>query len=158
MLEESGRPTPRSSRFTPGEKSRYPSYKRLGGHRGRSGKARKISALPEFEIRIAQPSASRCTHYYIPARYWAVSFATGMLLCGYWRADGSYPTLHRLPAVWCSRKLLLGSVPQSTPLSALGLIIVVQFNANTKHQAVKPTCRRQRGVFESPCAMQIQLT
>jgi hypothetical protein len=112
MLEKSGRPTPRSSRFTPGEKTQYPSYKRLGGHRGRPGKARKISAPPDFEPRTVQPIAIRCNGYCIPARYWEVNFTSGMLLCDYWRADGYCPTLlvSRLPAVWCSRELLLGSV------------------------------------------------
>jgi hypothetical protein len=41
-------------------KSRYPLYKRLGGHQGRSGRVRKISHPSEFEPRTVQPVAS---HY-----------------------------------------------------------------------------------------------
>ena len=35
--------TPRSGRFTPGKEIRYPSYRRLGGPQGRSGREREIS-------------------------------------------------------------------------------------------------------------------
>jgi hypothetical protein len=105
-----------------------------------------------------QPAASRYNDYCIQARNWEVNFTSGMLLCDYWRADGSYPTLHRLAAVWCSRELLLGSVPHSSQLPALRHIYRRSVHAHTKLQAVKPTCRRQWGVIERPCAVQIQLT
>ena len=137
MLEESGRPTPRSSRFSPGEKTRYPSYKRLGGHRGRSEEARKISSPPESEPRTVQPIVSRYNDYCIRARYWEVNVTSGMLLFDYWRADGSYPTLHRLLAVWCSREFLLGSVPQSSPSSVLRFI----YRRSVQRACQIPSCR-----------------
>jgi hypothetical protein len=45
-----------SAALPPG-KTRYPLY----GPQGRSGRVRKISPLPEFEPRTAQPVASRYT-------------------------------------------------------------------------------------------------
>ena len=51
--------TPRPP-FTPG-KSRYPLYRRLGDHRGRSGRVRKISPPPGFDSRTVQPVASHYT-------------------------------------------------------------------------------------------------
>jgi hypothetical protein len=47
-------------------KTRYPLYKRLGGPQGLSGRVRKISSLPEFDPRTAQPVTSRYTDYAIP--------------------------------------------------------------------------------------------
>ena len=46
--------------LTPG-KTRYPLYKRLGGHKGRSGRVRKISPPLGFDPRTVQPVASRYT-------------------------------------------------------------------------------------------------
>ena len=46
--------------LSPG-KPRYPLYRRLGGPRGWSGRARKISAPPGFDPRTVQPVASRYT-------------------------------------------------------------------------------------------------
>ena len=48
--------------FTPG-KTRYPSYRRLGGPQCRSGQVRKISPPPGFDPRTVQPVASRYTDY-----------------------------------------------------------------------------------------------
>ena len=48
--------------YPPG-KTQYPLYSRLGGSQGRSGQARKISPLPGFDPRTAQPIASRYTDY-----------------------------------------------------------------------------------------------
>ena len=42
-----------SAALPPG-KIRYPLYRRLGGPRGRSGRARKISTLPGFDPRTVQ--------------------------------------------------------------------------------------------------------
>ena len=51
----------RPGSFTPGKKSRYPLYRRLGGPQGRSGRVRKISPPLGFDPRTAQPVASRYT-------------------------------------------------------------------------------------------------
>ena len=39
--------------------TRYPSYRRLGEHQGRSGQVRKISPTPGFDPRTIQPVATR---------------------------------------------------------------------------------------------------
>jgi len=49
----------RPGRFLPPGKTRYPSYRRLGGSQGRSGQVRKISPPPGFDPRAVQPVASR---------------------------------------------------------------------------------------------------
>ena len=49
----------------PGKQIRYPLYKKLGGHRGRSGQVRKISPSPEFDSRTVHPVASRYADYAI---------------------------------------------------------------------------------------------
>ena len=49
------------------EKIRYPSYRRLGGPQGRSGRVRKISPPPGFDPRTVQPVASRYTDWAIPS-------------------------------------------------------------------------------------------
>ena len=54
---------------TPG-KTRYPLYRRLGGHQGRSGRVREISPTPGFDTRTVQPVASRYTDWAIPAPAW----------------------------------------------------------------------------------------
>ena len=59
--------TPRTGRFTPGKVTRYPLYGRLGGPQGRSGRVRKISLPPGFDLRTVQPVASRYTDCAIPA-------------------------------------------------------------------------------------------
>ena len=48
--------TSRPGRFTPG-KVRYPLCRRLSGPQGRSGRVRKISPTPGFELRTFQPVA-----------------------------------------------------------------------------------------------------
>ena len=48
--------------FTP-RKTRYPLYRRLGGPQGRFGRVRKISPLPEFDLRTV---VSRYTDCAIP--------------------------------------------------------------------------------------------
>ena len=52
----------------PPVKTRYPLYRRLGGHQGRSGWVRKISPPrpPGFDPRTVQPVASRYTDWAIP--------------------------------------------------------------------------------------------
>jgi hypothetical protein len=49
--------TPRPDRFSSGEDTRYPSYNRLGGTQGRSGRIRKISPPPGVDPRTVQPIA-----------------------------------------------------------------------------------------------------
>ena len=56
--------TPRPGRFTPGKEARYLLYRRLGGRRGWSGRARKVQPPPGQD---PQPVASRFTDYDIPA-------------------------------------------------------------------------------------------
>jgi len=55
-------------------KSRYPLYKRLGGHQGRFGRVWKISHPSEFEPRTVQPVASHYRTSQIQSRianhYW----------------------------------------------------------------------------------------
>jgi hypothetical protein len=55
--------TPRPRYFTPGEDSRYPLCRRLGGPQGRSGRVQKISPASVFDPRIVQPLASRHTDW-----------------------------------------------------------------------------------------------
>jgi len=49
-------------------KTRYPLYRRLGGHQGRSGRVWKISPPPGFDPRTVPTLASRYTDWAIPAR------------------------------------------------------------------------------------------
>jgi hypothetical protein len=44
----------------------YPSYRRLGGPKTRSGRVRKIPSPPGFDPRTVQALASRCNNYAIP--------------------------------------------------------------------------------------------
>jgi hypothetical protein len=48
-------------------KIRYPLYKRIGGAQGRSGRVRKISTPPEFDLRTVYPVASGYTDCTTPA-------------------------------------------------------------------------------------------
>ena len=52
----------------PPGKTRYPTYRRLGGLRGRSWRFRKIRPPPGFDPRNVQPAASRYTDWAIPAQ------------------------------------------------------------------------------------------
>jgi hypothetical protein len=54
---------------SPPGKTRYPLYRRLGGSQGRSGRVRKISPPPGFDLRTVQPVASRYTNWAIPAGF-----------------------------------------------------------------------------------------
>jgi hypothetical protein len=47
----------------PPGKTRYPSYRSLGGPQGRSGQVRKISPLPGFDPRTVQPVVIRYTDW-----------------------------------------------------------------------------------------------
>ena len=53
----------RPDRSLPQGNTRYPLYRRLGGHQGRSGQVRKISPTPGFDLRTVQHVASRYTDY-----------------------------------------------------------------------------------------------
>ena len=58
--------TPRPRRFTRGNETRYPLYRRMGGPQGRSGRVRKIPPPPRSDPRPVQPVASRYTDWSIP--------------------------------------------------------------------------------------------
>ena len=60
--------TPRPGRFTPGEDTRCPLWRRLGGPQDRSRRVRKISPPPAFDPRTVQPVGSRYTDWAIPAQ------------------------------------------------------------------------------------------
>ena len=47
----------------PPGKTRYPMYRRLGGHQGQSGQVQKISLPQGFDPRTVQPIVSRYTNY-----------------------------------------------------------------------------------------------
>jgi len=51
----------------PRGKTRFPLYRRLGGHQGPSGRVRKTSPPPGFDTRTVQPVASRYTDWAIAA-------------------------------------------------------------------------------------------
>ena len=70
--------TTRPDRFTPGKETRYPSYRRLGGHQGQSGWVWKILPQPGFDPRTVQPVASRYTDWAIPAHMECV---IALLIC-----------------------------------------------------------------------------
>ena len=53
----------RLDRFTREKKNHYSFYRRLGGLSGPFGRVGKISAIPGFKSRTAQPVTSRCTCY-----------------------------------------------------------------------------------------------
>jgi hypothetical protein len=57
----------------PPGKTRYPSYRRLGGPQGRTGQVRKISAPPGFDPRSVQPVTSRYTEWASPALHSALT-------------------------------------------------------------------------------------
>jgi hypothetical protein len=59
--------TPRPSRFTPKENTRYPLRRRLGGPHGRSGPVRNFSPPPVFDPRTVQSVASRYANWTISA-------------------------------------------------------------------------------------------
>ena len=61
-LDGGGWLTPR-----PGQMTRYPPHRRLGGPQGRSERVRKISSSPAFDAQTVQPVASRYTDYAILA-------------------------------------------------------------------------------------------
>ena len=64
-----------ASAASPPGKTRYPSYKKLVGPQGQSGRERETSPPPGFDLRTAQPVASRYIHWAIPApRYGSVRF------------------------------------------------------------------------------------
>jgi hypothetical protein len=65
-------------RLCSGKETQYPSYRRLGGPQGRSGRLRKISPPPGFHSRTVQPVASRCTDCTIAAH---------MFICGPFSVD-----------------------------------------------------------------------
>jgi len=63
-LDGGGSSKPSPGRFTPGKGTRYPSYRRLGGAEGRSGRVMQISP-PPLGIRLPtfQAEASRYNGY-----------------------------------------------------------------------------------------------
>ena len=71
-LDVGGWSTPHPGRFIPGKETRYPLYRRLGGPHGRSGRMGNISSPLGFDLRTAQPVASRYTDGAIPALYLSI--------------------------------------------------------------------------------------
>ena len=65
-LDGGGWLTSRAAHFTPRKGNRYPFYRRLCRSQGRSGRVRKISPPPGFDLRTVQPVACRYTDYAIP--------------------------------------------------------------------------------------------
>ena len=47
----------------PPGKTRYPSYRTLGGPEGRSGRVQKLSPVPGFDPRTVQPVTSNVTNH-----------------------------------------------------------------------------------------------
>ena len=66
-LEVGGWSAPRPSRFTPGKDPVPTCSHRLGWHRGRSARVRKISPSLDFDPLTVQHIASWYTYYAIPA-------------------------------------------------------------------------------------------
>jgi hypothetical protein len=86
---------PRPGRFTPGEETRYPLYRSLGGPQGRSGHVRKISSPRGFDPWTVQPVASSYTDYAIQTHHlkWGTSRqsqlnAEQIQLSGAWEVPG----------------------------------------------------------------------
>ena len=63
--------------FTPG-KEPYPLYRKLGGPQDWSGRVRKISPPPGFDLRTVHPVASRYNDWAIPAHELLVVAANNM--------------------------------------------------------------------------------
>jgi hypothetical protein len=61
----------------PSGETRYPLYRRLSWHQGRSGRVRKIKPPPAFEPQTVQPVASRHIDWAIPAHL--VTRSSGIL-------------------------------------------------------------------------------
>ena len=62
-VDWSGWLTPRPGRVTPGKKTRYPLYRRLGGLQSPSGRARKNFSPPGFDLWTVQPVSKHYTAY-----------------------------------------------------------------------------------------------
>ena len=60
-LDGGGCLTPHPGRFTPGKEAQYSFHRRLVGLQGRSGRVRKISPPPGFDLRTVQSVPSRYT-------------------------------------------------------------------------------------------------
>ena len=58
---------PRPGHFSTGKETHYELFRRLGGHKGRSGSASKIPLPPGLDPQTAQPIASCYTGCAIPA-------------------------------------------------------------------------------------------
>ena len=77
-LDVDGWSTPRPGRFTPGKETRYPLYRRLGGHQSRSGRVRKISPPAGFDPRTVQPVAQLLYRLSYPGSYIALYYVSSM--------------------------------------------------------------------------------
>ena len=53
----------------PPVKTRYPLYRRMGGHQGRSARVREISPPTGFDFMTVQPVVSRYTDWVISAHH-----------------------------------------------------------------------------------------
>ena len=81
----------------PPGKTRYPSYKRLGGPPARSGRVWKISPPPGFDPRTVQPVASRYTDWALPAGF---QNNESKKKCAYQILDGLSSTLSASTIIW----------------------------------------------------------
>ena len=66
-LDGGGWSMPHPGHFSPRKEIRYPSYRRLGGPHGQSGRVRKILTPPGFDPQTVLPVASRYMDYTIQA-------------------------------------------------------------------------------------------
>ena len=90
-LDGSGWLTPRPGRFTFGKETRYPSYGKLGGPQGRSGRVRKISPSTEFCLFMkCFLLFSLCTFSVLLCRD-----SPGICLCAYCTTQHKHPRLRR---------------------------------------------------------------
>jgi hypothetical protein len=97
-LDRGGRSTPRPGRFTPGRQTRYPFYRRMAGHQGRSGDVCKISRRSGFDPRTLHLVASRCTDWAIPAH-------EGSCRCNFLPQTSQNPNILGAPSIFvCVRE------------------------------------------------------
>jgi hypothetical protein len=109
-LERGERSASRPVRSLPPGKKRYPLYRRLGGHQGRSGQVRKISPPPGFDPRTVHSVTSSYTNYvtrpttwYIVGSiwrtFWGRQLPGGLRSCRDWnRVSNLKQTVQEL---WC---------------------------------------------------------
>jgi len=94
-------------------KTRYPSYRRLGGPQGRSVRVRKISPLPGFDPQTVRTVAIRYTDWAIPAQIGGVVVKTAMNTGAVWNARNSLTSWEMAePRGLCSMEVVVGASVQ----------------------------------------------